>query len=178
MSLDSGKGLFLALAFLAGSHSVHDPAKNKKKCAYQRIFESHIIIHTFKNYFATIFSTIRFQFSANKQYLYTLLKSSITTQNPFFFFSPNRFRLVISFHQFLTHTQQPSLSIHCRILLIWSLLSIVRRSLVVDLTCGGGCLNKRGQLEGIEMQYLHFLSPFLFIFFNFLTFTFFFFQFT
>ena len=30
MSLDSGKGLFLALAFLAGSHSVHDPAKNKK----------------------------------------------------------------------------------------------------------------------------------------------------
>ena len=35
---------------------------------YLYIFGSHDTIHTFKNYFTTVFLTINFQFSANKRY--------------------------------------------------------------------------------------------------------------
>ena len=47
---------------------------NSAKCAHLCIFGSNSTIHTFKNYFAIVFSVINFQFSANKRYPNKLLK--------------------------------------------------------------------------------------------------------
>ena len=47
-----------------------DPQKSSKH-RFQYKFESQNIIHTFKNYFVTVFLTISFQFSSNKWYLNT-----------------------------------------------------------------------------------------------------------
>ena len=49
-----------------------DP-QNLSKHRFQYKFGSYSTIHTFKNYFAIIFSVISFQFSANKRYLNTSL---------------------------------------------------------------------------------------------------------
>ena len=66
VSLDSGIGAFPAFAFLARYHStVHDPTKNIKTLIPMYFWISWYI-HTFKNYFVTIFSVINFQFSINK----------------------------------------------------------------------------------------------------------------
>ena len=55
--------------------------QNSAKHRFLGKFGSYNTIHTFKNYFATVFSTISFQFSTNKQYpntsvydLYVFLK--------------------------------------------------------------------------------------------------------
>ena len=60
-----------------------------QKHAYQCIFGSHGTIHTFKNYFAIVFSAISFQFLANKQYPNTSsiwLYILIMWKRNFFFF--------------------------------------------------------------------------------------------
>ena len=60
-----------------------------QKHAYQCIFGSRGTIHTFKNYFAIVFSAISFQFLANKQYPNTSsiwLYILIMWKRNFFFF--------------------------------------------------------------------------------------------
>jgi len=57
---------YSAFAFLAGSHdTIYNLAKMQKR-TYPCISGFHGTIHTFKNYFTTVFSTISFQFLANK----------------------------------------------------------------------------------------------------------------
>ena len=54
--------------FLVGfMGTVHVPP-NSTKHRFLSKFGSHGTIHNFKNYFATVFSAISFQFSANKRY--------------------------------------------------------------------------------------------------------------
>ena len=54
--------------FLVGPIDTVHVLLNSAKHKFLGKFESHSTIHTFKNYFATSFSTISFQFLANKQY--------------------------------------------------------------------------------------------------------------
>ena len=56
--------LHLRLYFLLGPTALFMIQPKTQKCTY--IYGSHDTIHTFKNYFATVFSTINFQFLANK----------------------------------------------------------------------------------------------------------------
>ena len=60
--------LRLRLCFWLGSTALFMIQPKTQKHAYPYISGSHGIIHTFKNYFVTVFSVINFQFSANKQY--------------------------------------------------------------------------------------------------------------
>ena len=63
VSLDSVKP---SVCFLAESHdTVYDPVKITKMCILMYFW---VTIHTFKNYFAIVFSAINFQFSTNKRY--------------------------------------------------------------------------------------------------------------
>ena len=52
---------------------------NSAKCVYPCIFWSQSTIHTFKNYFATVFSIISFQFLTNKRYLNRPLVNNLCT---------------------------------------------------------------------------------------------------
>ena len=62
--------------FLVGfMGTVHVPP-NSTKHRFLSKFGSHGTIHNFKNYFATVFSAISFQFSANKRYPNTPLSYS------------------------------------------------------------------------------------------------------
>ena len=56
------------LAFFWGPRALFMGLPNSAKCTYPCIFGSYSIIHTFKNYFVTVFSVISFQFLANKRY--------------------------------------------------------------------------------------------------------------
>ena len=56
------------LHFWLGSTALFRTQPKMQKRVYQCIFRSYGIIHTFKNYFATMFSAISFQFLVNKQY--------------------------------------------------------------------------------------------------------------
>ena len=56
------------LRFWLGSTALFRTQPKMQKHVYQCIFRSYGIIHTFKNYFATMFSAISFQFLVNKQY--------------------------------------------------------------------------------------------------------------
>jgi len=69
VSMDSTEsGSQLCLAFFWGPTTLFMGPPNSTKCAYPCIFGSHSTIHTFNNYFITVFSAISFQFSANKRY--------------------------------------------------------------------------------------------------------------
>ena len=59
---------FQRLYFLLGFTILFTTQLKTQKYKYQYIFRSYGTIYTFKNYFATVFSTINFQFSTNKQY--------------------------------------------------------------------------------------------------------------
>ena len=54
---------------------------NSAKRAYRCIFGFHSTIYIFKNYFATVFSVINFQFSTNKRYLNGLYNSNKIVKN-------------------------------------------------------------------------------------------------
>ena len=61
--------------------TVHEPPNSAKR-RFLGKFGSHGTIHTFKNYFAIVFPTISFQFSANKRYPNTPLMVGV--QNYYF----------------------------------------------------------------------------------------------
>ena len=68
--------------FLVGHMgTVHEPPNSAKR-RFLGKFGSHGTIHTFKNYFAIVFPTISFQFSANKRYPNTPLMAGV--QNYYF----------------------------------------------------------------------------------------------
>ena len=55
---------FQRLRFWLGPTALFMTQPKLQKCAYQCIVGSYGIIHTFKNYFVTIFSIFSFQFLA------------------------------------------------------------------------------------------------------------------
>ena len=67
--------LRLHFCFWLGPMALFTAQPKTQKRAYPYIFGSHDTIHTFKIYFVTMFLTIKFQFSANKQYPNRPLKS-------------------------------------------------------------------------------------------------------
>ena len=56
------------LGFLVGLMGMFTFLPNSTKHTFLCKFRSHSTIQTFKNYFATVFLEINFQFSANKRY--------------------------------------------------------------------------------------------------------------
>ena len=69
---------FQHLRFWLGPTALFTTQPKLQKYAYQCIFGSHGTIHTFKNYFATVFLTINFQFLANNRYPNTPLMFKFT----------------------------------------------------------------------------------------------------
>ena len=67
-----------------GSHGTVSKPPNLAKLRFQDKIGSHGTIHTFKNYFTTIFSGINFQFSANKRYSIIPIFSIFATLISFF----------------------------------------------------------------------------------------------
>ena len=64
MSLDSTEsGSQLRLVFFWGLTALFIGLPNLAKYAFPCIFKSHGTIHTFNNYFDTMFSAVSFQFS-------------------------------------------------------------------------------------------------------------------
>ena len=69
VSLQSvGMKILYVLLKNSGSHDTIYRLSNLAKRRFLSKFESHNTIYTFKNYFATVFSAISYQFSANKRY--------------------------------------------------------------------------------------------------------------
>ena len=69
VSLQSvGMKILYVLLKNSGSHDTIYRLSNLAKHRFLSKFESHNTIYTFKNYFATVFSAISYQFSANKRY--------------------------------------------------------------------------------------------------------------
>ena len=110
---------YSALGFFWGSHGTIHKTTNSAKCVYPCIFGSQSTIHTFKNYFATGFSiisfqflTISFQFLTNKRYLNRPLVNNLCTH-----WSEN---IIKGFHMIVIRAVTLlALSFYTLIFLIW-----------------------------------------------------------